>query len=105
MKNFIDKLQRLSTTTGFWWQAFNGAVVSTLDGDFVFENGMLRSAAGVHNLVANRVTGIKWPVDVSAPEAKVSAPVPVVPKAKAPAREPRTMDVDVGGSVDLSSES
>ena len=63
MKNFIDRLQSQGVGRGFWHRAFNGAVVVTLDGEFEFVDGMLRAGnGGMHNLVPNRVTSIRWPV-------------------------------------------
>ena len=81
LRLFIEKFIKLNPSDSVVHNLFNGAILTTLDGQFVYANGML-SSNGMHNLIPSRVTDIKWP------EPEREAQAQPEPEAKAqPERE------------------
>jgi hypothetical protein len=66
----IMKLVKLNPPSSVIHGLFNGAIVTTLDGQFTYKDGMLAGAGGVSNLVPSRITAITWPEPAAAPAAK-----------------------------------
>ena len=82
--NLLDRLTKLNLSDDVIHHMCNGLVCVTPEGEFTYENGMLRSAEGVHALSPARISAVKLP---SGEQPEASSKGAEQPEAEEPEAE------------------